>query len=101
VFDAIVRNLLRLFGTSFATVQLIQDGMMHLVAFDGEPGFENLAAHYPLPLDHSSVNGYAVLAKQVVQFAPMLGNPAVPSSSARFARRFGYNSMIASDAPRG
>src|SRR5262249_53650245 len=35
VFDAIVRNLLRLFGTSFATVQLVQDGMMHLVAFDG------------------------------------------------------------------
>src|SRR5262245_23063791 len=28
VFDAIVRNLLRLFGTSFATVQLVQDGMM-------------------------------------------------------------------------
>ena len=27
VFDAIVRNLLRLFGTSFATVQLVQDGI--------------------------------------------------------------------------
>src|SRR5262245_56835436 len=95
VFDAIVRNLLRLFGTSFATVQLVQDGMMHLAAFDGEPGSEDLAAHYPLPLDHSHVNGYAVLTKQVVQFAPMLGNPAVPPSSARFAGRFGYNSMIA------
>jgi GAF domain-containing protein len=101
VFDAIVRNLLRLFGTSFATVQLVQDGMMHLVAFDGEPGFENLAAHFPLPLDHSHVNGYAVLAKQVVQFAPMLGNPAVPPSSARFAGRFGYNSMIAAPMLRG
>jgi GAF domain-containing protein len=101
VFDAIVRNLLRLFGTSFATVQLVQDGMMHLVAFDGEPGFENLAAHFPLPLDHSHVNGYAVLAKQVVQFAPMLGNPAVPPSSARFAGHFGYNSMIAAPMLRG
>ena len=101
VFDAIVRNLLRLFGTSFATVQLVQDGMMHLAAFDGEPDFENLAAYYPLPLDHSSVNGYAVLTKQVVQFAPMLGNPAVPSSSARFAGRFGYNSMIAAPMLRG
>jgi GAF domain-containing protein len=101
VFDAIVRNLLRLFGTSFATVQLVQDEMMHLVAFDGEPGFENLAAHFPLPLDHSHVNGYAVLAKQVVQFAPMLGNPAVPPSSARFAGRFGYNSMIAAPMLRG
>src|SRR5262245_65394598 len=51
-----------------STVQLVQDGMMHLAAFDGEPGFEDLAAHYPLPLDHSHVNGYAVLTKQVVQF---------------------------------
>jgi signal transduction histidine kinase len=101
VFDAIVRNLLRLFGTSFATVQLVQDGMMHLVALDGEPGFEHLAAHYPLPLDESHVNGYAVLAKQVVQFAPMLGNPAVPPSSAQFAGRFGYNSMIAAPMLRG
>jgi two-component system NtrC family sensor kinase len=29
VFDAIVRNLLRLFGTRFATVQLLKDGMDH------------------------------------------------------------------------
>src|SRR5262249_27394928 len=57
--------------------------------------FEDLAAHFPLPLDLSSVNGYAALTKQVVQFAPMLDNPAVPASSARFAGRFGYNSMIA------
>src|SRR5262249_23663554 len=39
--------------------------------------------------------------KQVVQFAPMLGNPAVPLSSARFAGRFGYNSMIAAPMLRG
>ena len=38
VFDAIVRNLLRLFGTRFATVQLLKDGMVHLAALEGEPG---------------------------------------------------------------
>ena len=41
VFDAIVRNLLRLFPTSYAVVQLIQDGMIHMAALNGEPGFEN------------------------------------------------------------
>jgi hypothetical protein len=39
-----VRNLLRLFGTSYATVQLLHDGMIHMAALDGEPGFEKLAA---------------------------------------------------------
>ena len=65
VFDAIVRSLLRLFGTSFATVQLVQDEMMHLAAFDGEPGFEKLAAHFPVPLDDNTVNGRAVLSNRL------------------------------------
>src|SRR5262249_50607229 len=101
VFDAIVRNLLPWSGTSCAPVQRVPDGMMPLAAFDGEPGFEIPPTPFPLPLDHSHVNGYAVLTKQVVQFAPMLGNPAVPPSSARFAGRFGYNSMIAAPMLRG
>src|ERR1700730_3493847 len=86
VFDAIVRNLLRLFGTSYATVQLLQDGMCHMAALDGELGYEKLAAHYPLPLNDSTVVGRAVLSKQVVQIAPILGNPATPPGSAQFAR---------------
>jgi hypothetical protein len=36
IFDAIVRNLLRLFGTSYAVVQLLQDGLIHMAALDGE-----------------------------------------------------------------
>src|SRR5712671_258115 len=101
VFDAIVRSLLRLFGTSFATVQLVQDGMMHLAAFDGEQGFEKLAAHFPVPLDDSTVNGRAVLSKQAVQFAPLVGNPTAPQGSARFAGSFGYNSIISAPMLRG
>src|SRR5262249_23656928 len=101
VFDAIVRNLLRLFGTSFASGQLVQEGMLHLAGLDGEPGFENLCAHLPHTVVLSHANGIAVSTKQVVQFAPMLANPAVPPSSARFAGRFGYNSMIAAPMLRG
>jgi GAF domain-containing protein len=94
VFDAILRNLLRLFGTSYAVVQLLHDGMIHLVAFDGEPGFERLASYYPLPLDDSTITGHAMLAKQVFQVAPLIGNPATPPASARFAREHAYNSML-------
>jgi two-component system, NtrC family, sensor kinase len=94
VFDTILRNLLRLFGTSYAVVQLLKDGMIHLVAFDGEPGFEQLASYYPIPLDDSTITGHAMLSKQVLQVAPLIGNPATPSASARFAREHAYNSLL-------
>src|SRR5262249_21377516 len=35
VFDAIVRNLLRLLGTRYAVVNLLQDGIIRLPAVDG------------------------------------------------------------------
>jgi GAF domain-containing protein len=101
VFDAIVRNLLRLFGTGYATVQLLKDGMIHLAALDGEAGFEGLAAHFPRPLDDSTAIGRAMLLKQVVQFAPVIGNPSAPPSSERFGREYKYNSMISAPMMRG
>jgi GAF domain-containing protein len=100
VFDAIVRNLLRLFGTSYATVQLLRDGMIHMAALDGELGFEKLAAHFPLPLNDRSVNGRAMLSKQVVQIAPIVGNPTTPPATAQFASEFGYNSIISAPMVR-
>ena len=51
VFDAIARNLLRLFDTQFAIVALARDGKVELAGIQGVPGFEKLAASYPLPLD--------------------------------------------------
>jgi class 3 adenylate cyclase len=101
VFDAIVCNLLRLFGTGYATVQLLKDGMIHLAALDGETGFEGLAAHFPRPLDDSTTIGRAIRLKQVVQFAPMIGNPSAPPASERFAREYKFNSMISAPMMRG
>jgi two-component system, NtrC family, sensor kinase len=91
VFDAILRNLLRLFGTMFATVHLLKDGMIHLAALDGEPGFEGLATHYPLPLDDTTGAGRAIRLKQAVQFAPLIDNPAAPPATARFARESSFS----------
>ena len=101
VFDAIVRNLLTLFGTRFAMVQLVQDGMIHMPAIGGEPGFERLAEKYPLPVDDTTVSGLAILSKEAVQFAPIKGNSAMPASSAQFAREFAYDSIIAAPMLRG
>jgi PAS domain S-box-containing protein len=94
MFDAIVRNLRRLFGTRFAVVQLLQDGMVHMPVADGEPGFERLTDRYPRPLDNHTVGGRAMLSKQVVQCAPVIDNPATPEATMQFARDFGFNSVI-------
>src|SRR5580704_51115 len=94
VFDAIVRNLLRLFGTRFAVVQTLHDGMVEMPAVQGDPGFERLIDRYPRPLADDTVGGQAMLLKQTIQFFPVLGNPAAPPATQQFARDFGFDSVI-------
>jgi signal transduction histidine kinase len=94
VFDAIVRNLRRLFGTRLAMVQVLNDGMAHLAAAAHELEFETLNQQFPRPLDGSTGSGRAMLSKQVLQFAPVLGNPDAPPLTQRFSRELGINSII-------
>ncbi len=101
VFDAIVRNLLRLFGTRFAVVQLLEDGVIHMPVADGEPGFERLIDYYPRPLDDSTVGGHCMLAKKTVYFSSIVGNPEAPITTQKFAQEFGFNSTIFAPMMRG
>jgi len=101
VFDAIVRNLLRLFGTRYAAIQLLQGGMIHMAAIAGEPGFERVADHFPYPLDDKSFGGRAMLLKEAFQFAPLVGNPAVWPFGQVIAREFGFNSVVCAPMIRG
>jgi len=100
VFEAIVRNLLRLFGTRFAIVVLVRDGMLVLAGFEGEPGFEKFAEHFPVPLDEQTVAGKTVLAGQAIQLTPVIGNPESPPFAERSARKFGFNSQLAAPMMR-
>jgi GAF domain-containing protein len=94
VFEAIVRNLRRLLGTRLAMVQVLKDGMAHLAAAAHELEFETLNQQFPRPLDRSTGSGRAMLSKQVLQFAPVLGNPDVPPLTQQFSRALGINSII-------
>jgi signal transduction histidine kinase len=95
VFDAIVRNLRRLFGTRFAVLQTLRDdGMVEMPAVDGDPGFEKLIDRYPRRLSDDTVGGLAMLSKHPIQYSPVLGNPATPATTQQFARDFGFNSVI-------
>jgi GAF domain-containing protein len=94
VFDAIVRNLLRLFGTRFAAINLLHDGRIEMPAAGGTPGFERVMERYPRPLDDTTVGGQAILSRQVVQYSPLFDNPAAPSATKQFAREFDFSSVI-------
>jgi GAF domain-containing protein/anti-sigma regulatory factor (Ser/Thr protein kinase) len=94
VFDAIVRNVNRLFGTQFANVQLLRDGMVHMPASGGDPRAEELARNYPRPVDHTTAGGQAMLTKQVVQYSLGAGSVA-PSATQAFAHGFAISSVLA------
>ena len=94
VFDAIVRNLLRLFGSRWACVQVLHDGIVHMPAIDGEAGSKKLIDYYPQPLDENTVGGRAMQSKQVLQFSEIENNSAVPLTTQQFAREFGFRSAI-------
>jgi GAF domain-containing protein len=94
VFDAIVRNVNRLFGTQYANVQLLRDGLVHMPASGGDPRAEELARNYPRPVDRTTAGGQAMLTKQVVQFTLGEGSGA-PSATQDFARGFAINSVLA------
>jgi GAF domain-containing protein len=101
VFDAIVRNLRRLFGTRLAVVLVLKDGMIQLAAASHDLEFEALNKLFPQPVNENTGSGSAILAKRVIQFAPVLDNPAVPPATLRFARELGFNSVIFTPMMRG
>src|SRR5262245_28259148 len=75
-------------------VQVLEDGIVHLVAAGDEAEFEALRQQFPRPLDESTGSGRAMVSKQVVQFAPVLTDPAAPPATRQFARELGLNSVI-------
>ena len=94
VFDAIVRNLQRLLGTRLAMVQVLKDGIVSLPAAAHDLEFETLNKQFPRPLDGTWGAGQAMLSKQVLQLAPVLGNPDAPYATQQFARELGFDAVI-------
>jgi GAF domain-containing protein/anti-sigma regulatory factor (Ser/Thr protein kinase) len=94
VFGAIVRNLRRLFGTRFSMVQLLEDGIVHLAATGQEDEYGLMSKYYPRPLDGAQAPDRAMMARQVMQFVPVIGNPECPRRMQDLARQLGFNATI-------
>jgi two-component system NtrC family sensor kinase len=101
VFDAIARNLRRLFSTHLVVVHVLKDGMVHLAAAGSEREFNRLSKHFPQAVDENTGSGRAILSKQVRQYAPVLGNADSPPATQQFARELGFNSVIFAPMIRG
>jgi GAF domain-containing protein len=101
VFDAITRNLRRLFDTRLVVVQVLKDGMIHLAAAGSESEFKRLSRYFPQALDSNTGGGRTMLSKQVLQFVPVLDNSAAPPATQQFARELDFNSVIFAPMIRG
>ncbi len=102
VFDAIVRNVLRLFDTRYAVVFLIKGEELHLAAVHGDERFsapggeaaQRFLKSFPQPVDWTTFTGEAMKAGEVRQLTPIIGNPQASPRAVQLARAFGYNSMV-------
>ncbi|HSA90486.1 MAG TPA: GAF domain-containing protein, partial [Burkholderiales bacterium] len=97
VFDAIARNLRRLFGTAFAAVLLGRDGKVEIAAAAGEARFvADIRAGGPMRLeDEELLVVRAMRRAQVLRLCPVVGNPDAPPKTERLAKKTGFNSIIA------
>jgi GAF domain-containing protein/anti-sigma regulatory factor (Ser/Thr protein kinase) len=95
VFDAIVRNVLRLFGTRYTAVFMLRGEMLELAALKGDPGFEKqFAAAFPQPVNPATLTGKVLGTGQLMQVAPIIDNPQSSPEAVRLAQVYDYNSMI-------
>jgi class 3 adenylate cyclase/GAF domain-containing protein len=94
VFEAIVRNLRRLFDTRLAMVLLVKEGMLHVAAAAHERQLEKAAEQYPRPVSDDSGVGQAIKSRQVVQYVPALDHPDTPPVTRFLARELGFNAVM-------
>ena len=95
VFDAIVRHVQRLFGTRDVGLFLTRDRQLHIAAYSGGGAFDKIVEYYPRPLDEQTIVGTAVLSRQILQLAPILGSPDAPPGTVGYARQFGWGAITA------
>jgi GAF domain-containing protein/anti-sigma regulatory factor (Ser/Thr protein kinase) len=102
VFDAIVSNVLRLFGTRYAAVFVLRGEMLELAAVQGDAQFDQrhgellkrFRQSFPQPVEDGTFTGKALRSGQVMQLAPIIGNPQATPQAVSLAKTWGYNSLV-------
>ena len=77
VFERILASCERLFAGKVGQINVIEDGMVHMVAYHGANRAE-VAAQFPFPLDGSSATGLAVATGRVLHYPDIDVEPDLP-----------------------
>ncbi len=94
VFERILTSCGRLFGGLDTGINLVGDeGAIHLGAYAG-PNRKNFETIFPLPLTSESGSGSAILARRVMHYPDVEGDPDVPEYVRRGCRLTGIRSII-------
>src|SRR5262249_117734 len=95
VFDAIVRNVLRLFGTQFTAVFLLRGDMLELAALKGNPDFErHFISAFPQPVNRGTLTGQVLRTGKLVHLTPLIGHAESTAEAGRLAPAVNYNSIM-------
>ena len=98
VFDAIVENVLRLFGTRYAALFLVRDDQLELAGVnlvrEMRGARDQFRASFPQPIDYSTFTGKALRSGKVSQLVPIIGNPRSTPQAKALARTFRYNCLV-------
>jgi GAF domain-containing protein/anti-sigma regulatory factor (Ser/Thr protein kinase) len=102
VFDAIVRNVPRLFDTRYVAVFLIKGEELHLAAAKADAAFQRrhgarfrrFQESFPQRIHWGGFTGKVLRSGKVSQIGPIIGNPKATPQAVQLAREFGYNTML-------
>src|SRR5262245_23942180 len=95
VFDAIVANAVRICAGRFGAVMRLQDGLLHLAAYQGfsPEALEVLRGRYPLRREDAGFTGLAATRGEVVRSDDVAHDPRTAQRD--LARVAGYNTFLA------
>ncbi|MGH8129533.1 MAG: GAF domain-containing protein, partial [Steroidobacteraceae bacterium] len=102
VFEAIVDNVLRLFGTRYASVFLLAGDQLDLAAVKGDAVFDGrthgtvdrFRSSFPQPVDSGTLTGKALRSGQIMQLSPIVGHREASPEAVKLAKSFGYDAMV-------
>src|SRR5215510_7774918 len=95
VFDAIVANAVQICDGRFGAVMRLQDGLLHLAAYQGfsPEALEMLRGRYPLRREDAGFTGLAAARGEVVRSDDVAHDPRTAQRD--LARVAGYNAFLA------
>jgi GAF domain-containing protein/CheY-like chemotaxis protein len=96
VFDAIVRNAVRLCDAVYSAALKVEGGQLHLVATNSWPeqGLARAQQLFPMSIDTDHLSAIAVRENRVIHVQSIQDDPSVPATSRELAVLTGYQTLL-------